>query len=106
MNSPSESPEGAALRDAALEAGLEHADPLWKMCVILFIEGMPVGTEFSTDEIHARLATQGVTTHDSRALGGIIRALAKRGLIRRTGAYVSTTRPEAHCRPVAVWVRA
>lgn len=65
----------------------------------LIAEGVP----FTTDTVWFRLEALGVKTSEPRALGSLMRSATKSGLIRQ-GGYVKTTRPEAHARPIPVWV--
>lgn len=61
------------------------------------------GTPFTTDAVWFLLDKSGVKTHDPRALGAVVRAACKDGLIRPTGEYHKSTRKECHRRPLAVW---
>ena len=45
-----------------------------------------------------------VKTHDDRALGAVMRGLAKRGVISATGRYVKSNRLRNHNRPLREWV--
>jgi hypothetical protein len=40
---------------------------------------------------------------EPRALGAVMKAMARDGLIRATGEYRKSTRVDCHARPVAVW---
>ena len=61
------------------------------------------GTPFTTDAVWYLLDRVGVRTHDPRALGAVVRAACKDGLIRPTGEYHKSIRKGCHRRPLAVW---
>lgn len=60
-------------------------------------------TEFTTDTIWSMLARTSLTTHEPRAMGAIMRKAQRDGLIKATGQYTTSTRPECHKRPVMIW---
>lgn len=59
---------------------------------------------FTTDEVHQQLDSMGVTTHDTRALGAVLKAAAKSGWCTQTDNFRASKRPEAHARPQRVWL--
>ena len=61
------------------------------------------GRPFTTDAVWYLLNRVGVKTHDPRALGAVVLAACKDGLIRPTGEYHKSIRKECHRRPLAVW---
>lgn len=96
--------QGDLLAAQAIEQVAEHADPAWldnarRVVWQLIKEGQP----FTTDDCWSRLTSLGSTTHEPRAMGAVMRAAARAGLIATTGEYVKTSRPEAHSRPIPVW---
>lgn len=97
--------QGDLLAAQALDKVEANADPAWlgvakRVVWQLVREGEP----FTTDDCWVRLSALGVTTHEPRALGAVIRAAARAGFIRSTGEYRKTSRPEAHSRPIPVWL--
>jgi hypothetical protein len=97
--------QGDLLAEVGIDQAAAHADEVWlktarRVVWWLIQDGQP----FTTDECWARLAALDVSTHEPRALGAVLRAAARAGLIRASGEYRKTTRPEAHSRPVPVWV--
>lgn len=60
--------------------------------------------EFTTDDVWRLMTLVHIDTRDHRALGAVMRQAVKDGLIRNTGRYRKSTRPECHRRPVAVWM--
>jgi len=58
----------------------------------------------TTDDIWAILDRYpNIQTHEPRAMGAIMRKAVKHKWIRKTGNYVTTRRPIAHQKPIAVW---
>lgn len=62
------------------------------------------GVEFTTDEVWAALGDE--HPPESRAMGPIMRNSARDGVIVKTDRVRETNRPEANCRPVAIWTPA
>jgi hypothetical protein len=63
-------------------------------------------TGFTTDAIWEVLDASGIKTPEPRALGSVMKRLADEGLIRKTGEYVDSIRPQAHARPIPIWRKA
>jgi hypothetical protein len=57
--------------------------------------------EFTTDDVWAALGDD--RPHEPRALGAVMKSMAKDGTIRTTGEYRKSSRTDCHARPVAVW---
>lgn len=96
--------QGDLLADEGMRAAEAGADEGWLRAAKhvvwqLIREGQP----WTTDLIWYRLEDLGVTTSEPRALGAVIRSAQRNGFIRQVG-YRPTTRPEAHARPIPVWV--
>ena len=62
------------------------------------------GQPFTTDEVWFLLDATGAVTREPRALGAVIKAAKDAGFITASGNYRKTVRPEAHSRPVMVWL--
>lgn len=60
--------------------------------------------DFTTDDVRA-LIPANVSTHEPSALGHVVRACARAGLIRKTGVVRMTRDPIRH-RDLTVWCRA
>ena len=96
--------QGDLLLDVALQKAEAHADATWLRAARQVVWDLIKADEpFTTDDCWAKLDALGVVTHEPRALGAVIRAAAKAGYIQTTG-YRKTTRPEAHSRPIPVWL--
>lgn len=74
-----------AAGDDGAAAALDHADKAWAREAEYRIRLLPPGTEFLAEDIVERLAGLGYETHDKRAMGGMIRAMAKAKVIKSTG---------------------
>ena len=96
---------GPELRDEAIDQVEENADPSWVEAATRIAEDLAVECrEFTTDAVWERLDQLGVETHEPRAMGSIMRDLARRGIVTNSGRVEKSTRPECHARPCAVWV--
>jgi hypothetical protein len=85
-----------AVEAAADEGWLRAAkQAVWVLCLR--------GESFTTDDVWEHLDALGVTTHEPRALGAVMRAAATAGFIRKSNQYVNTRRPAAHSRPIPQW---
>jgi hypothetical protein len=57
--------------------------------------------DFTSDEVWDLLGED--RPDEPRALGSVMKAMARDGLIRQTGQYRKSGRVDCHARPVAVW---
>lgn len=57
--------------------------------------------DFTTDEVWDALGED--RPDEPRALGAVMKAMARDGIIRATGEYRKSGRVDCHARPVAVW---
>lgn len=95
---------GAVARDEAIERVEEHAKSSWIAEATRSVMDLArKGREFTTDDVWKALRSTGVTTPEPRAMGAVMRRLAKSGVIRNTRRTVESDRPECHRRPVTVW---
>lgn len=100
------SPTGDDLRDQALADVETNADPAWLAKAEQVIRSIPGGWTFTTDDVWFRLGEIGVgAPREPRAMGAAITAAAKAGLIVNGGQYRKSERPQAHARPIPIWVR-
>ncbi len=90
--------------DRAVAAAGQAANPEWVQRARLAV-GLLAGQRetFTTDDVWARLDGH-AATHERRAMGAIMRWAEREGLVRKTGGYVPSSRPECNGRPVAVWL--
>lgn len=90
----------------SIDVAEQHADTQWLAQADAIVFRFAAGARpFTTDDVWAELTRTGVTTHEPRALGAVLRRFSKVGTIVPIG-YRPSTRPECHGRPVRVWVSA
>ena len=86
---------GKAAQEAntAIKRGSQAADPAWIAAATgIFWDLSRSSAGFTTDEVMEALEELGVETHDSRALGGVVRRFLNRGLITEVGTTKSRRR--------------
>lgn len=80
------------------------ANEEWKRAARRVVEAIiERGREFTSDLVQDVLAEMPVSTHDTRALGGIMREYARAGHIRATGRFEKSKRAVCHQNPKQVW---
>lgn len=92
----------AATADQAIQTADEHADPEWRDAALAAGRRAAARLDLLTSD-DVRREIQGASTHEPRALGAVMRALAKEGIIVATDRYVKSGRVEAHDRPMRCW---
>lgn len=106
MTTTSLNPRSPESLEHALRRVEQNADPAWMRCAITAVRATATrrGT-LTTDDVWDTInATYpGVSTHENRALGAVMRIAARQGWIKPSGTYRPTKRRGAHKRPVAVW---
>jgi len=93
-------------RDEAVARAGAHADRHWKQQAkqaVLWLAHHR--DEFTSDDVWRLLEGRAVT-HEPRALGSVLRSMAKAGVISKSDRVVNSRRAECHARPVAVWLSA
>lgn len=90
--------------DMAIKQVEKNASVEWLrvalLCVIDVARVMPT---FTTDDVWERVGLLGVTTHEPRAMGSVMRRAVKDGVCVATPSYERSSRVECHARPVRVW---
>lgn len=90
--------------DEAIDRGRRHADPEWTSAARSALRHLTsTRLNFTTDDLHALLAHQSAHTHDTRALGSVMRWGERTGICHPTDRFGKSTRPECHSRPVRIW---
>lgn len=92
--------------ERAIDRAEAHANDEWKVaaheavrrCATMF-------RDFTTDEVWGLLTTSGKRTHEPRALGAIMVAATRKGLIEKIG-YRTSADPTCHHRPKAIYRKA
>ena len=94
---------GEARKDDGMHRAWHAANPDFKLAAEQAIRHLArTKAQFTSDDVWSLL--DGVAdTKEHRALGAVMRAVAKEGLISKTDRVVPTTRACANRRPVAVW---
>lgn len=95
---------GEAARDASV-AQVGNAYQAWISRRLAFIKSLPVGREFTTDQLWAAAPAADHKITERRAMGAVMVEAQALGLIRPTGEYMKSSRPACHARPIAIWVR-
>lgn len=92
----------AQAKEAAIAQVDVHADVDWKRRaerVVLALAG--TGGTFTTDDVWAYIEKP----REPRALGAVMRMLAKAKRIQTTGTFKKTAQVLRHHAPIAVWIR-
>ena len=98
--------DGRAERDLAVGLVDQHAQPDWKTAVFTAIESLAHHhSDLTTDDIWQYLVVHDIDidTHEKRAMGAVMRAAAKAGLIEATGNFRESDRAVCHRNPKRVW---
>lgn len=93
-----------AAADRAIDRADDHADDDWKLAAQLVLAKLAYHKQtFTTDDVHQELEAFDVWTHDTRALGSLLRKAARLRFIEATPDYRPSARKQCHGRPVRVW---
>lgn len=98
--------EYAATSEAkrAIDQVEENADEQWFIFTTAIVQRLALsGRRFTTDDVWSVLAKSGLTTHEPRAMGAVLRNASRDKIIVATGDYVRSERVECHARPIMVW---
>ncbi|MCK9250668.1 MAG: hypothetical protein M0P31_17025 [Solirubrobacteraceae bacterium] len=98
---------GAVERDAAIDQAEANAPAEWsaqaRRALWTLVRDHP-GRLLTTDEVWSQLDWAGAgPPPEPRALGAVMRAAWKAGVIEPTEDYRPSNRPDCHRRPVRVW---
>ena len=96
---------GAELRDQALVDVAVNADPDWWQHAVNIVRDVAATSfDFTTDDVWCELERRNIATpHEPRAIGAVVVAVKRLGLIAPTNRYRPSSRPECHARPIRVW---
>jgi hypothetical protein len=99
-----DSTKAAEKRDAAVAQGLRAAHEEWKKAALAAIYGCAKRYKcFTTDQVEELLEYYGVSTHDTRALGGLMKRAEGHGWIEITDRTRPSRMPRNHRRPKRLW---
>ena len=92
-------------KEKAIAQVATSTDPKWfAECYRIVVATATNTNDFTTDDIWQALAdAQLPTPHEPRALGALMIAAHRAGLIAPTDRYRQSKRPECHARPIRVW---
>lgn len=94
--------EAIEKRNDAIDRGEINAKTEWKSLALHAIQQLCyTRREFTADDIWKKIDGCGVTTHDRRALGGVMRKAVNEKWCRNTMRYVPSKR--RHASPIPVW---
>lgn len=87
-----------------MERSYVHSNTIWRQAVNERLNDIRQYKEtFTSDDIINHLDDQGIVTSDNRALGAILVAHARAGLIESTGTQVKCKRKKRHSGYVTLW---
>jgi hypothetical protein len=85
-----------------IEVSYRHADSYWKDAVSQVVRELALTCqEFNTDLVWLEMDKLGIYTGENRALGAIIQAAHRSGMIQPTGQYKPSYR--RHNAPIITW---
>lgn len=88
-------------KQQGIELAYQNADLDWKAIASKAVTTCAMNmSEFSTNDVWEIINKTGVTTRTNRALGAIMQAAARSGMIKKVG-YVGSKL--AHASPVTLW---
>jgi len=90
-------------RDEAMGRAEDYAHEEWKEVALEAVyQAALVNEKFIVDEVW-RYMPSGVSTHDLRAMGPVMRRAIKAGWICSTDEYINSSRVTAHKNPRRIW---
>jgi hypothetical protein len=98
--------DGSDGKREGMDRAERHADPYWWSCMLE--SGREVALRmayFNTDNVvrHCREHHPNATTHEPRAIGPLMRELARLGVCERTADTADSTQAQNHKRPMRTW---
>lgn len=103
MNQPAFDFDHPATAEAIASAG-KHADDRWWHEALDGVRQVAIQrSQFTADDVCAWLERRGVSTHDLRALGAVMRGAASAGWCHTTDNFVRSKRASRHNAPIRVW---
>lgn len=91
-------------KQEGIEASYQGADSYWKNAVReALVQCAKNYKEFTTNEVWDIVDGLGITTGENRAMGAVMQAASRSGMIRKTGQYKESRRRSQHNQPIAIW---
>jgi hypothetical protein len=96
---------GKKLKKQAIETVERNADPIWKTNAKRAVMHLAqTRATFTADDVWRLLDERGEESpREPRAMGAIMTAAAKAGIVEASTQWVESVRPECHRRPVRIW---
>jgi hypothetical protein len=96
--------EGITLKFDGITQSADFADGTWwAACQRALLHLAQTQDTFTADDVLALVDAQGYTTKDNRALGGVMRNAAIKGIIRETDRFIPSSNKRKHGSPTRVW---
>jgi hypothetical protein len=87
-----------------IEASFFHADTDWKRAAADRVYWLAKHRhEFTADDVIEFLDAKGITTGNNSALGAIMQAAQRMGIITNSGHFKESRRPVQHSKPLRIW---
>lgn len=87
-----------------MTSAYQNANLDWKAAATKYLSYLCRTQAYVTSEdVVLYLKDEGITTHENRAMGGIMTSFANAGIIKATGRFTTSRRPECHKSPVRIW---
>ena len=97
--------EQEKVKNRAIDMAGYGADELWsEECYGAGLVLARIGRPFTTDQLWYVMHRKGLKTPEPRAMGAVIRRLVNDKVIKATGNYRKSTRPDCHRRPLQEWI--
>lgn len=94
------------LRDYALAKVKANANQKWFEVALDSVRQLAADNKYlTTDDVWCYLKKHWshISTHQNSAMGAVMKAAAKQGLVTGTDKFLSSTRPSSHARPIRIW---
>ena len=96
--------QGEIGKQRGMEQVEKNADTEWKQAAEQAIYHYARHNhELTVNDMWAGIESLGLTTHETRGAGPVMRRCAKRGWIEKTDRVSKTTRASRNCGDVAIW---
>ena len=97
--------EGQRLAEQGMTAAIEHAGTEWEQAADQAVRTVArLRVTFTADDVWDYVFHHHLPEPPNRAaLGAVFKALSRAGIIRQTGEWRNSQRPETHTRPLRVW---
>lgn len=92
------------LKQHGMEAAYQYANVDWKKIAGDAVRECALKLpEFTSDDVWTIINAKGITTSENRAMGTVMQAASRSGMLKKTGNYISSTKKSQHKQPIALW---